>query len=298
MPEVVEVLKTTDFLKKFMKNEYILDIKILKGRYLTHGPFPLFDLLLKNLPLKVIDIKNKGKFMYFILEKGFYIYSTLGLRGGWCKYENDKFKFPKLIDYINGISLSKYRKVALNNLNVSFSISNGETIYYYDSLSFGTLKISNKESDLIKKLDSIGPDIMYVSYDIFKNRIMKNINLNKEIANVLLNQKIVSGIGNYLRSDILWLSKISPFRKVKDLSDKEIKIIFNNAKLLTYGEYNFKKAIQLKIIKSSDKIPKDYGRNFFVYMCETDIYGNKIISEKLYEGKNSRTIYWVKEMQK
>jgi formamidopyrimidine-DNA glycosylase len=82
MPEVVEVLKTVDFLKKIMKNEFITDIKILKGRYITHGPFDLYSVLKKNLPLKVIDIKNKGKFIYFILEKGFYLFSTLGLKGG------------------------------------------------------------------------------------------------------------------------------------------------------------------------------------------------------------------------
>jgi len=32
-----------------------------------------------------------------------------------------------------------------------------------------------------------------------------------------MNQKIISGIGNYLCADFLWYSKISAFRKVKDL---------------------------------------------------------------------------------
>ena len=34
----------------------------------------------------------------------------------------------------------------------------------------------------------------------------------------------ISGIGNYLRADILWLSKISPFRLTKKISIKRFKL--------------------------------------------------------------------------
>jgi formamidopyrimidine-DNA glycosylase len=299
MPEVVEVRKTVDFLNKIVKNKYLMKISLLKGRYVTHEPFALYNEIIQKLPLKIINIKTKGKFIYFILENNFFIYSTLGLRGGWTfkKKSSNNYSFPKLIDYINDNSLEKYRKISLNNLNVSFEIKDIGTVYYYDSLSFGTLKVIDNREDLDKKLKSIGDDIMEVPISVFKNNIFKRNNLEKEIGNILLNQKIVSGIGNYLRSDILWLSKISPFRKVKDLSDKDIKIIFKNAKLLTLGEYNFSEAIKLNYIKSSDKLPKDYKRNFFAYNSDKDIYGNKVIAEKLYEGKEPRTIYWVPSRQ-
>ena len=90
MPEIVEVRKTRDFLRKIMKNKYIESISIIKGRYKTHKPFDLYNKIKNNLPLKVLDIKSKGKFMYFILEHDFYIFSTLGLRGGWTyKLNND-----------------------------------------------------------------------------------------------------------------------------------------------------------------------------------------------------------------
>ena len=103
MPEIVEVRKTRDFLRKIMKNKYITSISILKGRYKTHKPFELYYKIRNNLPLKVLDIKSKGKFMYFILENDFYIFSTLGLRGGWTyKLNNDSkkiedYKFPNLL---------------------------------------------------------------------------------------------------------------------------------------------------------------------------------------------------------
>lgn len=307
MPEIVEVRKTKDFLKRIMKNKYITSINILKGRYKTHKPFELYYKIRNNLPLKVLDIKTKGKFMYFVLEHNFYIFSTLGLRGGWTyKLNNDgksvkDYKFPKLLDYISKENYEKYHKVSKNNLNVEFKLRNSKKIvYYYDSLSFGTLKVIDNKKDLEKKLNTIGPDIMDEStnLDVFIKQITKKTNLNKYIGNVIVNQKVISGIGNYLRSDILWLSRISPFRKVKDLSNEELETIYNNSKKLTWGEYDLNKGFKNKIIQKKDIFPRDFNRNFFVYMCKKDIYDNPVLVENLYEGSVQRKIYYCPKYQK
>jgi len=306
MPEIVEVRKTRDFLKKIMKNKYIESINILKGRYKTHKPFELYNKIRNNLPLKVLDIKSKGKFMYFILEDDFYIFSTLGLRGGWTyKLNNNSkkvgdYKFPNLLDYISKENYEKYHKVSINNLNIEFKLKDSDKIvYYYDSLSFGTLKVIDNKEELEKKLNTLGPDIMdqSTSLDIFIEQLTKKNNLDKFIGNVIMNQKVISGIGNYLRSDILWLSRISPFRKVKDLSEKELKTIYNNSRKLTWENYNLKKGLKNKIIQKKDIFPHDFNRNFFVYMCEKDIYDNIVIVENLYEGSVQRKIYWCPKYQ-
>jgi formamidopyrimidine-DNA glycosylase len=307
MPEIVEVRKTRDFLRKVMKNKYIESISILKGRYKTHKPFDLYNKIKNNLPLKVLDIKSKGKFMYFILEHDFYIFSTFGLRGGWTyKLNNDSksvgdYKFPNLLDYISKENYEKCHKVSINNLNVEFKLKDSNKIvYYYDSLSFGTLKVIDNKEELEKKLNQIGPDIMEdsTSIDIFIEHITKKNNLDKYIGNVIMNQKVISGIGNYLRSDILWMSRISPFRKVKDLSHKELETIYNNSRKLTWENYDLRKGIKNKIIQKKDIFPRKFNRNFFVYMCEKDIYDNPVIVEKLYEGRVERKIYWCPKYQK
>jgi formamidopyrimidine-DNA glycosylase len=295
MPEVVEVKKTADFLKKVMKNNYLSKVNILKGRYKTHKPFDLYDKLKASLPLKIIDVKTKGKFMYIVFENGLYLFSTLGLTGGWLYSFEETIKFPDIIEY--DADTSKFHKVAINNLNVEFILDNGYIIYFFDSLSFGTLKVIDDEKALTKKLNELGPDIMddNTTVEIFTQRINKKP--DGYIGNVIVNQKLISGIGNYLRSDILWLSKVSPFRKVKTLTTTEIKNIFHSAKVLTWGEYNKTYAINHGIIKKSDKIPGDYERNFFVYMCDKDIYNNPVTIETLYEGSVERKIYWVKDYQ-
>ena len=113
MPEVVEIRKYADFLKSKMKGKFINEINIKNGRYKKHKPFALYNEISKNLPLKVIDIKTKGKFLYIILDKSFYIFSTLGLSGGWVyKSLSDKYKFPILIDYMKTDIIDSYRERA------------------------------------------------------------------------------------------------------------------------------------------------------------------------------------------
>jgi len=301
MPEINEVKRYADFLNLHLKNQNISEINIINGRYKKHGPFLLYNELKKDLPIKVLDVKTKGKFLYLILDNNYYILSTLGLSGGWTflNKKTNNYNHPIILEYLKKENIDSYMATSLKHLNVEFKTEKG-SIYFYDTLSFGTLKVINSEEELNKKLNTIGPDIMdeKTTFDIFKEKINKNINLKKEIGIVLLNQKIISGIGNYLRADILWLSKISPFRKVNKLSEDELELIYHNARVLTWGDYNYKDALKLKIITKKDKIPSDYNRDFFVYYEDTDIYGNKVTKEELYEGSQKRFIYWVKNYQK
>jgi formamidopyrimidine-DNA glycosylase len=300
MPEVMEIRKYADFINIFCKNKNLTEINILKGRYKKHSAFGRYDLIKKLLPLKLLNVKTKGKFIYFEFDKNIYLLNTLGLSGGWGfqKNNNSDFQIPKLIEYIDETKIDLYLSKIKDHINVEF-IFGKEKLFFFDMLSFGTLKIIDNHNILLDKLNTIGEDIMEESttLDIFKLKIKKASNLNKAIGVVLLNQKIISGIGNYIRADALWLSKINPFKLVKKLSDDEIKKLFHSLKVITWGNYNRKYAIKNKIIKKSDIIPQDYKRNFFVYRENKDIYSNNIIKKELYEGSQKRFIYWVKEIQ-
>lgn len=51
MPEIIEIKKYADFIKKYMQNKKIQSINILKGRYKTHGSFEKYNELKKNFLL-------------------------------------------------------------------------------------------------------------------------------------------------------------------------------------------------------------------------------------------------------
>jgi formamidopyrimidine-DNA glycosylase len=185
----------------------------------------------------------------------------------------------------------------LNHLNVEFKLGS-EYLYFTDMLSFGTLKLESLE-ELDKKLKSIGPEIIdskTTSFDVFKQRI--NSQRDKPIGIVLMNQKLISGIGNYLRAEGLWLAKISPHRLVKNINDKLLKKIYDCLIQLVWADYKYDYAVSHGIINKKSKFAFDYGRTFFVYMEEEDIYGNKVKVDELFEGSQKRFIYWVPKLQK
>jgi endonuclease-8 len=299
MPEIVEVRRYADFLIKHFKNNKLVNVKILKGRYKKHKPFDGYYKLVNSLPVKVIDVKTKGKFIYLILDNDMIIFNTLGLSGGWLYSETkEDYKHPNVHEFLNKNDVDAYRKTATKHLNIMFELEKG-FLYYFDILSYGTMKVATRE-DLEIKLNKIGPDFLDTdtTLELFIERIKKAKNVDKMIGNVLMNQKIVSGVGNYLRADSLWLAKISPHRLVKSLNELELKKIFNSIRSLVWSDYNYKKGIKLGIIKKGFKTSQDFGRDFFIYYYEDDIYGNKVKKEEMYEGSQKRFIYWCPSIQK
>ncbi len=301
MPEVIEVKLYKDFIQKKFNNKKLKSIEIINGRYKKHGPPDGLKEFDDSLPSKLTFVGSKGKFMYMSFESGQYLGITLGLTGGWF-YSSSKSK--KLVHCLDSTRYQimdddVYMKNALAHINVKFKFESG-TLYFYDQLSYGTITVFPNEQTLNVKLKTLGLDIMDMktTLDMFTNQITKKTNMEKPIGNVIVNQKLISGIGNYLRADCLWLSKISPFRKVKDLTKTEIARIYRNVRKLTWSEYNYDKGIELGIIKKSDKFPFDYDRDFFIYTKETDINNKPVTKEKLYEGSQIRYVYWVKSVQK
>ena len=121
MPEIIEIRKYADFIKKNLMNKEIVDIKILNGRYKKHKPFEKYYKLKKNLPLKLLDVQTKGKFLYMVFDNNFYIFYTLGLSGGCCYFSENKnkFIFSKNIDdyarYLTDNKINNYLDKSLNH---------------------------------------------------------------------------------------------------------------------------------------------------------------------------------------
>lgn len=332
MPEGIEVRKYCDILRANIINHEITAITILKGRY-TKKPFEGYSELVANLPLTIKSITNKGKFTYFTLEsitantvKTFYLLATLGMGGGWTILKksvsdfNKKteiqgkivdidirfskgsgggvYSYPYLLEYVTNNNMDSWIKKILDNLNVEFTLDDSSKFYFYDNRNFGTLKAVDTKLAIDKKLKEIGPDMMDIEFDIFKKAIAAGKNADKAIGNVIVNQKLVSGIGNYLRADILWMAKISPFRKVSTITDTELHNIYNCARAIMWGDYNLEYAKSNGLITKGVKIPRDYNRDFLVYMQKTDPNGESVIKEPLYEGSTKRFIHWVAAVQK
>jgi formamidopyrimidine-DNA glycosylase len=253
-------------LLKHLKGKYLKKLLILTKR---HNRKEFHDLQ-NELPLKIKQIGIKGKNIWFLFENDMSIFITHGMTGAWrFKGDNDM--------------ITKY-----DIHRLEFIFDNGEHLYFNDWNNIATIRIFYNIDELNNKLDELGPCIFGdTTYDEFYERLNKKKNTNKAIGLLLLDQSIVSGIGNYLRADILWKARISPYRKFKDLSISDKRRLY---------KYSMSEALRFyKFMKRYDKVfPPQRINSFLVYRKHYDPLGNKVKRDE-FEG---RSIYWVPIMQK
>lgn len=247
---------------KHLIGKKINKLKILTKRHHNKD----FLKLQRSFPLRITDIDIKGKNLWFKFENEMIMYVTHGMTGSWSfnNSSNDKYHIPRLV----------------------FEIDNGEEVYFNDWNNIATIRIFYNEVDLESKINELGPCIFgKVSYSKFFERFEKRN--YKPISILLLDQSIISGIGNYLRADILWKARISPFRKYKDLTENEKRRLYKYANEIPLFHYKFMK-------KHKAVFPPERIDTFMVYRKQHDKYGNKVKKDEL----DGRRIYWVSERQK
>ncbi len=121
---------------------------------------------------------------------------------------------------------------------VIFTFSDKSKLYFNDLRKFGYLKIVNEdELNLVKETFGIEPLTKNFTLDNFK-KIFKNRKTN--IKALLLNQKLIAGIGNIYADEILFDVGILPTRPVDKVAEAEIKKIFKSTQKI------IKKAIQYR----------------------------------------------------
>ena len=82
------------------------------------------------------------------------------------------------------------------------------------------------------EMRALGPDILTDDFDSADVRDRMRARGAEEIANVLLNQRVVAGIGNIYKSESLFLAGVNPFRHVDELTDEQLDDILANARKL------------------------------------------------------------------
>jgi formamidopyrimidine-DNA glycosylase len=222
MPELPEVEIVRQSLNKKIKQKKVKKV-IIRNRNLRLKIPSNFNSYFLNR--KIIKVGRFSKYLIIYLPKDNYCLIHLGMSG--------------TIHIVNNKSVNKYTNTSFYNSpflpkkhnHVELVFENFKIIYN-DPRRFGFFQLIKSNSDLIKRFNHLGPEpfdknfnLNYV-YNFFKGK-------NKDIKSFLLDQKFVSGIGNIYASEILFLSKINPCKKVSVLSKKECqKIILNSKKIL------------------------------------------------------------------
>nr|WP_249175863.1 hypothetical protein ['Parthenium hysterophorus' phyllody phytoplasma] len=90
---------------------------------------------------------------------------------------------------------------------------------YYDTRKFGRFLIYNYNNYLITSpLSKLAKDPFEILLNDFYNKLQKT---NRVIKQVLLDQSVISGIGNIYASEILFLARIHPSKPSRHLSGRQ-----------------------------------------------------------------------------
>ncbi len=81
-------------------------------------------------------------------------------------------------------------------------------------------------------IPQLGPDLLKSGFAEDDARARIRARADEQIANVLLNQTVMAGIGNVYKSEICFVCRVHPFRLVSSLSESEIDCLVDSARKL------------------------------------------------------------------
>jgi endonuclease VIII len=80
--------------------------------------------------------------------------------------------------------------------------------------------LSARQAERHPDLSALGPDAMTESFDAAEARARMRRRGDAEIGVALLNQRVMAGVGNVYKSEVMFVKGVSPFARVADLSDE------------------------------------------------------------------------------
>lgn len=241
MPELPEVQTIVDDLSRKVKGLIITNIWTDWPKQFKRSPggFETFKKIIKGR--KIDKVQRIGKNIIFDLSGGkkMLIHQKMTghlLIGKW-KMGNGKW-----IAEEKGFLNEKVN----NYIHVMFRLSNGRMMGLSDLRKFAKiLVVDQKDFKNLEDVKEIGPDPLRpdFTFEKFKNIVSKKRSIIKK---VLMDQNVVSGIGNIYADDILFVARVHPLKRVEKLSDKELRAVFDAIKKI------LKKAIKLRGTSTSD----------------------------------------------
>ena len=228
----------------------------------------------------VEHVSSRGKHLLISFSGGLVLRTHMRMNGSWHIYRpGERWQKPR-IDMRIVVATEDFVAVAFNVGVAEFLASEN---------------ISRRSA-----VGRLGPDLLAETFDL--DEALRRIagEPRSAIADVLLNQRVVSGIGNVYKSEVLFLCGVDPFREAASLDEEVLRSLLSTAR----------KLMQMNVRTGSDRGIVTYtefrrttGRSdpsqrLWVYgrggkpcrKCGTPIQRKK-------QGQDARSTYWCRQCQ-
>lgn len=222
-----------------------------------------------ELPNKILQISCHGKFSWIELEKG-NIGIGFGMTGSW-----------------------KLTKAAHCRFELHCQNEEGKrkSLYFCDPRNFGSVTYMSS-SQLETKIEGLGLDIMkkHTKADIAGISVGKR----KNVCSVMMDQSVLAGIGNYIKSEVLYDLRISPMATFGSLGEEALWKIYKSAHRIALLSYQLNGA-SLKTYRDLEG-GKGGGKEILkVYARKSDPEGRKVHTMKTPDGRTTYYVRWEDE---
>jgi formamidopyrimidine-DNA glycosylase len=196
VPELPEVETVRAGLRPLVLGRRIVGVDVLHPRATRRQPVGL-DFADALLGHTITDVSRRGKYMWLALSSGDAILAHLGMSG--------QFRFPEPAAVGEIESTHPHLRVRFRLLDPD--TGQVSTCWFLDQRTFGGLSISVDGADLPAELAHIARDPLDPLFDL-PAAVAKVRSRRVGIKRVLLDQTVVSGVGNIYADEALWRTRL------------------------------------------------------------------------------------------
>jgi endonuclease-8 len=219
---------------------------ILTGRTITRFESPLPELKDRAVEgLTVKCVRAHGKHVIIELSDGRALLSHLRMQGKWFAREKAAMR-PKLLEKTE-------RDVAWDDEVTTLILETDTSVAVLTRAAIAELAPLAK---IERRLSTLGPDLLSPDYDHEEALMRLREHPDTTIAEALMLQSIVAGIGNVYKCETLFIERVSPFVPVRELDDATLDRLLKRARELMRRNLKGRRRTTFGTFA---------GQNFFVY---------------------------------
>ncbi|KAH7319757.1 Formamidopyrimidine-DNA glycosylase N-terminal domain-containing protein [Stachybotrys elegans] len=231
MPEIAEVARIVHFLRQSLVGKRIATVAAIEdtnvfGKVGTSGPE--VEEALKGK--KVVSAGSQGKYFWITLEKPPHLVMHFGMTG-WVHIRGEKTAYTNYYKKMKESEMEawppKFWKFHLKTEG-----RDGVEVAFTDPRRIGRVRLVHCPGDDIRQHSPLvenGPDPV-IDLDEFTEEYLhgKMRARRVPIKALLLDQTVISGIGNWVADETLYQAKFHPEQYCNEFSDAEIKTLYEN----------------------------------------------------------------------
>jgi formamidopyrimidine-DNA glycosylase len=224
MPELPEVEMSKRYLDSTSLHQRIIAVDVRDSYVLKRVSPRQLARRLKGRPFE--DSHRHGKHLFVRAGNELWLRLHFGMTG-WLEYLH-------------------HDEVAPKTARVIFRFAGNCRLAFDDQRKFGEIELIKDMGEFLQRR-GIGPDALDVGLSDFKTIFRTHRGAVKAI---LLNQKMIAGIGNLYADEILFRARMHPATEAARMSDKDLQRLFRATR------YVLEKAIALKT--DFNRLPKSW----------------------------------------